>query len=132
MLDPKTLAMMRDTLECHFMRDVIEIYNVGLVKDMFAQETIIRTRVATVSGQIQNVSGSERALLTALADEGIEQTESIKLVLPAGTAITANQQVATASGVFWNVAHVSNKTFIAALEVLVTRAVVVSGIASNY
>lgn len=128
MLDIVTLRGMRNIMNTKFLTETMEIYSVTITKDAYAQETTTRTLLSTVKGQVSTLNGSEKDLLTALIDGGLENKEVAKFVLPYGTTVDVGNEIKTADNKYWSVTHVgSTQTFIAALEVLVMREVINAG-----
>lgn len=131
MLDATLLANMRATLETSFMPYTLQIYNVTHTNDIAGKRTYTRTLAQTVTGQIAELSNSERTILAKLVNEGTEIKDAVKAVIPVGVSLTATQQVLI-SGVsndYYNVIPPNLlKTFAAAQEVYLTRSVIASGV----
>ena len=114
------IAFMRSEIQQFFI-DIVSIYAVtasGYTPD--GQTVTQRTLLATVSGQICDVSGNERALITALVDAGTEKIEMSKLYTPFATSV--GNEVDTADGKTWQVVNAdSTQTLTAAQKVLLYR-----------
>lgn len=119
-LDAKTLATMRSIITNYFP-DVVSIYSVSVSGYTADGQTVTqRTLLTTISGQICDVSGNERALITSLVDAGTEKIEMSKLYTPYATSV--GNEVDTADGKTWQVINAdSTQTFTAAQKVLLYR-----------
>jgi hypothetical protein len=116
-------AMMRREVK-QFMQDTIEIYSVASTWSSESGETKTRTLVATSKALKTNPTGSERQLIAALVNEGTENIQSAKLLLPYGTTITTEYEVKTADGNYWQVVDVPTHTLEAATIVFIYRRLV--------
>lgn len=131
MIDTRMVKEMRRILQKQFMPETVNLYSITVTRNIAAQETTSRTFVTTISGQFAEVSRQEREIISALTKTGIENTESIKLIIPFDTVIDTSQQIETVSGIFWNVIPLRNKTYTAGMEVLLTRQITTSGVMVN-
>lgn len=117
-------ATMRQLLRL-VMQDTVSIYDISASYNGEGYKTKVRTLAITSIGQLSNPTGSERQLISDLANAGVENIESIKVTLPYNTSISINQEVDTADGKTWNVIHTNaSQTYTAAVEALLYRRVV--------
>jgi len=107
-------------------RDVVSIYSISSAIDEYANETRTRTLKTTTTGLLSSPNGSERRLITQFANNGLQNIRLLKLTLPFGTDISANDEVtiageATPSGA-WNVLWTNSAvTLSAATEVYLSQ-----------
>lgn len=115
----QALTFIRNEIKQFFI-DTIEIYNVSKTYASDGGTVIInKTLDSTYLGQIVDVSGNEKELISALINAGNESTENIKVLLPYDATVALNQELKTADNKYWNIAQInSSKTLTAALEVL--------------
>ena len=117
-------AFMRREVQ-KFMQDTVTIYTITTTRDRYGKETTTKTSVGTSKAQLHDASGSEKQLIAALVNEGIENIETAKLALPYGTEIDATKQVQTSDGKYWSIVGTNtSQTFTAATEVLLYRRLV--------
>lgn len=119
------LAFLREDIQQFFI-DPVSIYSIstsGYLPD--GRKVTARSLTTTVSGQITDTTGNERALIEALINAGEEKIETTKLYLPYSVTISVDNEVDTADGKTWEVVHAdSTKTFTAAHTVLLARKLV--------
>jgi len=101
---------------------VVQVQNVTTTLDRYAKPlTVAYTTVATVRGQVSQVSGKDQPLVEALATGGRLQEVAAILSLTWGTALNEDQVVLIA-GRRWSVAWVDDQTTLAAsLKAVITR-----------
>lgn len=124
-LDPKMMSTMRSIIT-NYYPDPVSIYSImtsGYTND--GRVVTTRSLVITVSGQITDTTGNERALIESLINAGNEKIETTKLYLPYSVTISADNEVDTIDGKRWEIVNVdSTKTFTAAHTVLLARKLV--------
>jgi hypothetical protein len=123
-LDAKMFATMRSVVTQYYP-DPVSFYSVARSYTADGTDVYTRTFTASGTGQLSDVTGSERAVITALVSAGTEKLETLKLMLPYGTSINTDYEVQTADGKYWQIANAdSSQTFTAALKVLLYRKLV--------
>lgn len=123
-----TLAQMR-RLSQRYLLDSFELLTAARSLDGYGRETITYAASQTVKAQLSAVTGSERRLLEAITDGGVENLETAKLSLPWGTSLTSDHYVRKmGSEKVWEVATViTDETMGAYVVALLTRKAVTDG-----
>lgn len=119
-----SLAQMR-RLGQQYLLGEYELLDATRSLDKYGRETLTYSVAATLKGQLSQVSGQERKLLTAIVGSGIERLETGRLALPWGTAASADQYVRRkGTSKVWNIRHVATDEDLGAYVVaLLTREV---------
>lgn len=91
-----------------FMPDSISIVSVVITTNRYGQETKTYNVINTLQGKLYDAKDSEKQLIAALTNEGVDNIETMALDLPYGITLTTENEILTSDNKYWQIISVND------------------------